>query len=93
MKYIPPRERDIRPLSRTYRAWTKGMGNLVVGAINGDPQKMTKAYCGLFNGSGVSPKKVLTKFPVNDEAIIQPGTPLYAAHFRVGDYVDVSGIT
>ncbi len=34
-------------------------------------------------------KGKITKFMVTANAIVKPGTPLYASHFRVGDYVDV----
>lgn len=69
------------------------LGCLVVGAVGTDPQMFTKEYCGLFNEAGVMPKLHLTRFPIHPEAAIQPGTPLYAAHFRAGDYVDVTGLT
>lgn len=69
------------------------MGCLVVGAISQDPQNFTKDYCGLFVKSGVMPKKHLTRFIIHPEAAIQPGTPLTAAHFRIGDVVDVTGKT
>lgn len=48
---------------------------------------------GLFNNVGLMPKRVLGRFMVSPEAAVQPGTPLYATHFRPGDVVDVSGIT
>ena len=66
-------------------------GVLVVGALSGDPAKFTKDYCGLFTSSGVHPKKKLARFPVSDNAIIQPGTRLRAAHFQAGQYLDIIG--
>ena len=63
--------------------------SLVVGALSSDPQKFTKDYCGLFTSSGVMPKKLLVRFPVTDNALVQPGTPLVAAHFQPGQFVDV----
>jgi large subunit ribosomal protein L3 len=39
------------------------------------------------------PTKILSRFLISPEAAVQPGTPLYASHFRVGDYVDVRGKT
>ena len=39
------------------------------------------------------PKKQLGRFIISPEAAIQPGTPLFASHFKVGDYVDVRGKT
>ena len=47
----------------------------------------------MFEKCGVMPKKKLTKFLVTDNAVLQPGTPLHATHFRPGDYVDISGYT
>ena len=51
--------------------------------------KYTPQYLKLFENSGVPPKRKLTKFMVTPNAIVRPGTPLYASHFRVGDFVDV----
>lgn len=68
-------------------------GCLVVGALSADPSKFTKDYCGLFTETGLMPKKKLARFPVSDNAIIQPGTKLFASHFMPGQYVDVRGRT
>jgi len=68
-------------------------GMLVVGSHSTDPQKYTKDYCGLFTDSGVMPKRHLARFPVTENAVIQPGTPLTASHFNVGQWVDVFGRT
>lgn len=70
-----------------------GMGVVVVGAQSADPRKFAAPYLGLFNESGVMPKDKLTRFFVTENAKLSPGTPLYATHFRVGDYVDVFGRT
>lgn len=66
---------------------------VVVGSESTDPQKFTKDYCGLFTDSGVMPKRHLARFPVTENAILQPGTPLTASHFTVGQWVDVFGRT
>lgn len=71
----------------------KGMGCVVVGADSKDPRAFTAEYNGLFNESGVMPKKKLTRFFVTHNARIEPGTPLLASHFRPGMYVDVYGKT
>uniref|UniRef100_A0A8B9JF14 Large ribosomal subunit protein uL3m n=1 Tax=Astyanax mexicanus TaxID=7994 RepID=A0A8B9JF14_ASTMX len=47
----------------------------------------------IFRNAGVPPKQKLTTFRVTDNAVIKPGTPLYAAHFRPGQYVDVTAKT
>lgn len=65
--------------------------SLVVGALSADPAKFTKDYCGLFTDSGVMPKKIMARFPVSNNALIQPGTPLYASHFQPGQCVDIKG--
>ncbi|CAL1273607.1 unnamed protein product [Larinioides sclopetarius] len=72
---------------------TRTYGSLVVGAESADPQLFTAAYNGLFAEAGVMPKKKLTRFRITPDAKIEPGTPLFANHFRVGDYVNVRGIT
>lgn len=50
-------------------------------------------YCGLFTASGLMPKKKLARFPVTENALIQPGTPLFASHFTPGQFVDIRGRT
>ncbi|GAB1294604.1 39S ribosomal protein L3, mitochondrial [Apodemus speciosus] len=42
---------------------------------------------------GLPPKQTIKIFHVTDNAVIKPGTPLYAAHFRPGQYVDVTAKT
>ncbi|XP_014447075.2 39S ribosomal protein L3, mitochondrial [Tupaia chinensis] len=42
---------------------------------------------------GLPPKQKVKIFHVTDNAIIKPGTPLFAAHFRPGQYVDVTAKT
>lgn len=42
---------------------------------------------------GLPPKQKIKIFHVTDNAVIKPGTPLYAAHFRPGQYVDVTAKT
>ncbi|XP_064457171.1 large ribosomal subunit protein uL3m-like [Ornithodoros turicata] len=71
----------------------KGRGALVVGASSADPDIFKAPYLKIFEESGVNPKRKLTRFLITDDAKIQPGTPLTAAHFRPGDYVNVYGKT
>ncbi|KAI0978307.1 hypothetical protein GJ496_002239 [Pomphorhynchus laevis] len=68
-------------------------GVCVVGALSCDPRKFTRVYNNLFTKAGCPPKRKLSRFFVTPNAAIQPGTPLYASHFRVGDYVDVQAKT
>lgn len=96
IRYIPAEDfsktvvaqRLIRPyIMKPTRSISRG--SIVVGALSADPTKFTKDYCGLFTESGVMPKKKMVRFPVSSNAVIQPGTPLYASHFQAGQYVDV----
>lgn len=98
IRYISPEDfekttvaqKRIRP-SITKPTKTINYPSLVVGALSGDPTTFTKDYCGLFTDSGVMPKKLMARFPVTPNAVIQPGTPLYASHFQPGQYIDVKG--
>ncbi|KAG2465087.1 CPNE4 protein, partial [Polypterus senegalus] len=47
----------------------------------------------IFRNAGVPPKQKISIFRVSNNAILKPGTPLYAAHFRPGQYVDVTAKT
>lgn len=68
-----------------------GMACAIVGCEGAPIMKYSAAYAGLFNEAGLLPKRKITKMVVSDDALLPPGTPLYATHFRVGDYVDVFG--
>ncbi|XP_077405225.1 large ribosomal subunit protein uL3m [Vanacampus margaritifer] len=63
---------------------------LIVGGKNASPFYKSEKRMELFMNAGVPPKQKTTIFKVSDNAIIKPGTPLYAAHFRPGQYVDVT---
>lgn len=91
IKYLDPSE-----YSPTQKPRVKNLqkfGCVLVGAGSADPSLFTKEYCGLFKDSGVMPKRYIGRFLVTPAAKLLPGTPLTAAHFRVGDYVDVRGKT
>ncbi|KAG7458045.1 hypothetical protein MATL_G00233710 [Megalops atlanticus] len=66
---------------------------LIVGAKNVSPFHVSEASMDMFRNAGVPPKQKVTTFKVSDNAILKPGTPLYAAHFRPGQYVDVTAKT
>ncbi|XP_076052903.1 mitochondrial ribosomal protein L3 [Oratosquilla oratoria] len=85
VKYIPPEERSKEKYSR--------MAAVIVGAESDDPRKFTRQYKSIFTNAGILPKKKLTKFLVTPNAKLQPGTPLFASHFRPGDIVDIRGMT
>ena len=90
IKYHPPEEYQKigRPVDRRRH---EGKGCIIVGADSRDPRMFTAEYNGLFNESGIMPKKKLTRFFITHNARIEPGTPLLASHFRPGMYCDVYG--
>lgn len=92
IKYHSPEEVE-KNARRVDAERYKGLGCIVIGSDSQDPRKFTAEYNGLFNESGVMPKKKLTRFFVTHNARIEPGTPLLASHFRPGMYVDVYGKT
>ncbi|GFU11314.1 39S ribosomal protein L3, mitochondrial [Nephila pilipes] len=93
IRYNPP---EVFSQSKYYKRKTnnsKAYGSLVVGAESADPQLFTAIYNGLFTEAGCLPKKKLTRFRITPDAKIEPGTPLFVSHFRVGDYINVLGTT
>ena len=92
VKYIPPETFDPVVRTKHKQVRTKN-GCLVVGAVNVDPQLITKEYYGIFNTAGVTPKKMLMRFIISPDAVLQPGTPLTAAHFKPGEFLDIRGKT
>jgi len=88
VRYISPEQ-----CQQNYGSRFKRCGLHIVGAESADPTIFTKEYCGLFTESAVMPKIKLTRFLVSPEAALPLGTPLYATHFQVGQYVDISGKT
>jgi len=55
--------------------------------------KVTKPYAGIFNATGIIPKRILRRFIISPEAALQPGTPLFATHFKPGEFIDICGKT
>uniref|UniRef100_A0A336MDX4 Large ribosomal subunit protein uL3m n=1 Tax=Culicoides sonorensis TaxID=179676 RepID=A0A336MDX4_CULSO len=92
IKYMSPEEYD--PPRKGRRGVIRNpKACLLVGAVSTDPSLLTKQYCGLFDKAGVMPKSVLHRFMITPEAYLPPGTPLNVTHYRVGDVVDVRGLT
>ncbi|EFN76611.1 39S ribosomal protein L3, mitochondrial [Harpegnathos saltator] len=92
VKYIPPEE-FYPVIGKKPIQIKRRLGCLVVGAGNINPQLVTKEYSGIFKDSGVMPKLVLRRFIISPEAALQPGTPLFATHFKPGEVVDIRGKT
>lgn len=95
IRYNPPEQViPMRHRKKVVPQKTLGkFGALIVGAESADPQEFTKEYCGLFKESGLPPKRKLARFLISPQAVLPAGTPLNALHYRVGDYVDVTGQT
>ncbi|XP_054748925.2 large ribosomal subunit protein uL3m-like [Lytechinus pictus] len=68
-------------------------GTVLVAAKNASPYYKDEEYANLFKSACLPVKEHITSFNVTDDAAIQPGTPLYAAHFRPGMYVDIAAKT
>ncbi|XP_055076443.2 large ribosomal subunit protein uL3m isoform X2 [Misgurnus anguillicaudatus] len=66
---------------------------LMVGGKNVSPFHRADESLEIFRNAGIPPKQKVTTFCVTDNAILKPGTPLYAAHFRPGQYVDITAKT
>nr|XP_056713043.1 39S ribosomal protein L3, mitochondrial [Euleptes europaea] len=81
LKYVPKEDGDGK---KTY---------LYVGGRNVSPFQRRPSQLEMYREIGVPPKQKVSAFKVSDNAIIKPGTPLYAAHFRPGQYVDVTAKT
>jgi large subunit ribosomal protein L3 len=56
-------------------------------------KNVTQPNRGHFAKAKVEPKSKLTEFRVDADALLEPGATLSAAHFAVGQKVDVCGIT
>jgi large subunit ribosomal protein L3 len=67
-----------------YNALQLGIGSVKV-------KNLSKALRGHFAKAKVEPKKKLTEFRVADDALVDVGAQLSAAHFIPGQYVDVAG--
>lgn len=68
-------------------------GTVLVAAKNAPPYYKDEEYADLFKSVCLPVKEHITSFNVTDNAALQPGTPLYAAHFRPGMYVDIAAKT
>lgn len=71
IKYIPPGE--YQPTHKPKHKNLSKLGCLMVGACGTDPAMLTKAYCGLFAGTGVAPKKYLGRFLITPDAALPEG--------------------
>ena len=55
------------------------------------PHRVSQPNRGHFAKAKVEPKRKLIEFRVDADALVEPGATLSAAHFQVGQFVDVTG--
>jgi large subunit ribosomal protein L3 len=68
----------------------EGYWGVQVGGVNHPkPKNLLKAVVGQYNRAGIAPKRKLWEFRVTEDALLAVGTPILAAHFMCGQYVDV----
>jgi len=64
-----------------------------LGAGAAKVKRLSKADRGQFAKANVEPKQKLVEFRVSDDNLVDVGAELSAAHFLVGQKVDVTGVT
>ena len=70
-----------------------GYTAIQLGAGAAKAKRLTKADRGQFAKANVEPKEELVEFRVSDDNLVEVGAVLSAAHFLVGQKVDVTGTT
>ena len=70
-----------------------GYSAVQLGAGKVKVKNLSKAMRGHFAASHVEPKRKVVEFRISEDAMIDVGAELTAAHFVPGQYVDVSGIS
>ncbi|MDE1883589.1 MAG: 50S ribosomal protein L3 [Rhodospirillales bacterium] len=70
-----------------------GYSAVQLGIGKAKPKNVSKALKGHFAKAKVEPAMKLVEFRVAEDALLEPGAVLSAAHFSVGQFVDVAGIT
>ncbi|EKM99182.1 MULTISPECIES: 50S ribosomal protein L3 [unclassified Acidocella] len=70
-----------------------GYSAVQLGIGKAKAKNVSKAQKGHFAKAKVEPAQKLVEFRVADDAALEPGAVLSAAHFTVGQFVDVAGIT
>lgn len=70
-----------------------GYAAVQLGAGSAKTKRLSKADRGRFAKANVAPKQTLAEFRVSDDNLVEVGSELSAAHFVVGQKVDVKGTT
>ncbi len=70
-----------------------GYNAVQLGIGKAKPKNVSKAQKGHFAKAKVEPAQKLVEFRVAEDAALEPGSVISAAHFTIGQFVDVAGIT
>ena len=68
-----------------------GYDAVQLGAFKAKPKRVTKPQRGHFAKAKVEPKRRVVEFRVSNDALLEVGQELSAAHFVAGQFVDVTG--
>jgi large subunit ribosomal protein L3 len=68
-----------------------GYDAVQLGAFKAKPNRVTKPLRGHFAKAKVEPKRRVVEFRVSNDALLEVGQELSAAHFVAGQHVDVTG--
>ncbi len=58
---------------------------------NKDIKKINKSQRKIFTNSKINPKKIIKEFRIDENNILDIGTKLNANHFKIDQFIDVSG--
>jgi large subunit ribosomal protein L3 len=72
---------------------TDGYSAVQLGIGKAKAKNVTKPQKGHFAKAKVEAAKKLVEFRVADDAVLEAGAVISAAHFQVGQFVDVAGVT
>src|ERR1700722_16071196 len=72
---------------------TDGYSAVQLGIGRAKPKNVSKPQKGHFAKAKVEPAMKLVEFRVADDALLETGAVISPAHFSVGQFVDVAGIT
>ena len=72
---------------------TDGYSAVQLGIGKAKPKNVSKPQKGHFAKAKVEPAMKLVEFRVADDALLETGAVISPAHFSVGQFVDVAGIT
>lgn len=70
-----------------------GYNAVILGYKNISPFKVKKPMRSIFSRAKIEPKAVIKEFKVAEDRMLEIASILDASYFRVGQYVDVRGIT